>query len=726
MTPVAAAPSLPSFIKMEDRKRSAGQSTDDLAPPTKRQAINGGSKTSADSENTAPWSEDIEKYQKDAIYRQMLEYKREKTTLESQLKNIQKKSTDHDDHLRIIDAWWTQLLEEVKLLAEDDIPDPGNLETTFSSSLQFNGIKGFSEHLASKGKEIKSKLHAIFKNVSAARGKPSADLQDLQAKVTKMLASQKEYLVTVERLRNEKEELNERLESASLRYIKAEKRLDRLRSDAVRKEEAKALNNSTVNGVRATENGADTEMTNGIAEEKADQSAYKEATAVIAKQKEQLEAMAAENKSLTEQITSSSTKQTVPSDDDYARTELFKQFRIQHEDVIKRINHLEATNIQLREEAEKFQAERSAYRIQIENEAETVTAELESQLQRVDADLTRIRSTRDELLADLSVRKAAQEQDHTAMEHLKELVGAKEDRITSLELEVERLRAQLGEQSCQPTPGPEMDSLTLEELRTKYDQLQQTFESINKELPALQNAYKRVQALTSKKVMDFAALEEKISVLAAEKSKADQKYFAARKDMDIRLGEVRSLKNQNAKSSEIISQLKDVETSNRTLVSNLEKQLSDLRQANAAVIAENKKLEASSREASSKSETLKSQTTELTNLLKAKDSANSSTKQKIQAVELEIEQLRVRCEQAQKDRDVWKQKSLSNQSGEEEMLRTLALCTVCRANFKNTILKTCGHLFCQQCVDDRISNRMRKCPNCAKSFDKMDVMTAHM
>ena len=35
-------------------------------------------------------------------------------------------------------------------------------------------------------------------------------------------------------------------------------------------------------------------------------------------------------------------------------------------------------------------------------------------------------------------------------------------------------------------------------------------------------------------------------------------------------------------------------------------------------------------------------------------------------------------------------------------------------------------MFCNHCVDDRISNRMRKCPNCSRAFDKMDVMTAHM
>jgi hypothetical protein len=39
----------------------------------------------------------------------MLEYKREKATLETQLRDVQKRSVDHDDHLRVIDAWWTQV-----------------------------------------------------------------------------------------------------------------------------------------------------------------------------------------------------------------------------------------------------------------------------------------------------------------------------------------------------------------------------------------------------------------------------------------------------------------------------------------------------------------------------------------------------------------------------------------------------------------------------------------
>jgi E3 ubiquitin-protein ligase BRE1 len=74
--------------------------------------------------------------QKDAILRQLKEYKREKQQLEQQVAELEKSSANHDDHLRIIDAWWNQvgisyclpncyrlipiqLIDEVRLLAND-------------------------------------------------------------------------------------------------------------------------------------------------------------------------------------------------------------------------------------------------------------------------------------------------------------------------------------------------------------------------------------------------------------------------------------------------------------------------------------------------------------------------------------------------------------------------------------------------------------------------------
>lgn len=352
---------------------------------------------------------------------------------------------------------------------------------TFPTALNFKGSEEFQSHLSSKAKEIKSKLNSLFTTLASARGKQPADLGDLQSKLTKLLASQKEYVVKVDRLRTEKEELTERLEVASLRYIKAEKKLDRAKSTAVQKLEAQAIASSTNGASGHTDNG-DVEMTNGIPEHsEASQTALKEAQAVVAKQKEQLDTISEENKSLTEQLTALNTRLTSLTEDDFARTELFKQFRVQHEDVIRRINHLEATNIQLREEAEKYQAERTAFRTQVETESEIVTGELESQLQRVESDLSRIRSARDELIADVATRKTAQEHERTSVEQLKELVAAKDDHISSLELAAERLQAHIDGESCTPTPRSDIDSLSTEELRRKYETLEKEFDAINKE-----------------------------------------------------------------------------------------------------------------------------------------------------------------------------------------------------------------------------------------------------
>lgn len=51
-----------------------------------------------------------QEYSKGAIYRQMLEYKRQVTTLENRLEKVLKRAVDHDDHLRIVDGWWLQVI----------------------------------------------------------------------------------------------------------------------------------------------------------------------------------------------------------------------------------------------------------------------------------------------------------------------------------------------------------------------------------------------------------------------------------------------------------------------------------------------------------------------------------------------------------------------------------------------------------------------------------------
>jgi len=73
---------------------------------------------------TPPDSISLQAYQKDAILRQMNEYKREQKYWQKEYTKLSDKLTHHDDHLRTIDAWFSQLLDEVRILASDTLPTP--------------------------------------------------------------------------------------------------------------------------------------------------------------------------------------------------------------------------------------------------------------------------------------------------------------------------------------------------------------------------------------------------------------------------------------------------------------------------------------------------------------------------------------------------------------------------------------------------------------------------
>jgi E3 ubiquitin-protein ligase BRE1 len=65
-----------------------------------------------------------QRFQKDAIWRQMQEYKRDKVSLEAKLKETSKATAYHNDHLRIIDAWYSQVSSRHHMRLLDPISNP--------------------------------------------------------------------------------------------------------------------------------------------------------------------------------------------------------------------------------------------------------------------------------------------------------------------------------------------------------------------------------------------------------------------------------------------------------------------------------------------------------------------------------------------------------------------------------------------------------------------------
>jgi E3 ubiquitin-protein ligase BRE1 len=55
------------------------------------------------------------------------------------------------------------------------------------------------------------------------------------------------------------------------------------------------------------------------------------------------------------------------------------------------------------------------------------------------------------------------------------------------------------------------------------------------------------------------------------------------------------------------------------------------------------------------------------------------------------------------------------------VLKGRLACPVCHYRDKECIIMRCRHMHCKQCVEERISNRSRKCPTCNNKFSDKDV-----
>lgn len=458
----------------------------------------------------------------------------------------------------------------------------------------------------------------------------------------------------------------------------AEKKVDRQKSATVARLEAQAIaggRNETGSGLGGNQDAVESEAKTergGQALFDAEK-ARQEAIAASVKQQEQIDALETENEKTRTENTALSARLTHLSDDDYSKTDLFKLMKSQHEDYVKRINDLEARLAQLREEAEKGQTSRTAFRVEVEKEIQPVQAERDAQLAQAESDLARVRNSRDEYLADNNMRKAAQAQERNSMDQIKELAKSKDERIKALESEVGRLRSQNVPPDGEASEQSDSTGMSVEDLIAKCAQFERQKSMLDTELESMKQAYTKASALASQKVANYTTLEEKVVRAQAEKSKADQKYFGAMKLNETRAQELRTLRAQNSKSSEAVAHVKEAEAASRAYSANLEKQIGELNGLKTSLTKQLSTTQQSLNEKTIQYEGLRTQVEELKKLLATKESSASVVKSAHRKAEVEIETLRASLEKTQKQLEEWKSRSLGNNGAEFEALRVRRL-----------------------------------------------------
>lgn len=221
--------------------------------------------------------------------------------------------------------------------------------------------------------------------------------------------------------------------------------------------------------------------------------------------------------------------------------------------LLEKISHLKAenedasaVNADLLKKFQELTREQEIYTGKLTQELRTAQDTLKKHNATLEKDLVRIRTTRDELLGKVAILEAEK---------------SKSSMLVDLQSAVNILQGQW------------------DKLQVRSNDEPQPQDALMKELQELEIAFKELTSLTHKKYSELVNQESLISKLTVEKTKADQKYFAAMRSKDSILVENKNLSKSLSKSNELIAQLKDSDRLLQQKIANLKKQL-ELSQSN--------------------------------------------------------------------------------------------------------------------------------------------------
>lgn len=330
---------------------------------------------------------------------------------------------------------------------------------------------------------------------------------------------------------------------------------------------------------------------------------------------------------------------------------------------------------------------------------------------KLENDLIRIRSDRDNLNSKISILKNEKGKSEL-IDTFKTLTATLQTRINELE---------------------DFQNQNLADLSTDDHN-----KIILNELKQIEKAFKSTRDVSISKILKISDSENLINKLSIEKSKADEKYFQAMRAKDSLSSQNKILSSNLTKQMELIEILKSNEAEllkKLSIEENLYNQLSKLESLYQNDITK-----------------LNNKNSNLEKSIASKLEIENNLRSQISKCQFEVQQLDKKYQSLQQDLSSEKKKSQSykklidnyrsgsassptamtatadtNPDSEiQEALLSMTKCSLCRKNFKNVAIKTCGHCFCKQCVDDRLSARMRKCPSCNSQFSRYDLLTIHL
>lgn len=722
-----------------------------------------------------------QQFRKEAIYRQLREARRDAQRAHDTAHTLEARVAQLQESVQCVNQFWDTLREVLRALHVDEHVLGAALQSALVQSAPLALEQSAAEHargLQVRADVVRDVLACLTAHAPASAAAPDA-VQDAQARQAQLAAesstlraalaaahaqlsaAQADAARVTEALRAAQKAADRR-ESASVRAV--EDPLGKARADA------EAAQIAAANAERAEaerrKDTADAASADGGAPNAALEEELVTQRELAAARLEELGELRAEVGALQQQLAGVSAQLASLPDERVAAHPLFHQAQadmvlLQHE--AERLRAECAAVVHENEQLREFRVE---FQHQTATQANTHCDELQKQLRARDADIVRLRGQRDELNAELLERRARDTIKFAQVDELKALVAPKDERIEALRAQVHRLgvvlgvlrgetgahgaadgvadadadvaratadgaalRAAAAADAADATPDALRHALT--QVRAELEAANASTASLYDEVDRLSAAYDALDKQANAKLVNLAKLEDKIVRLTTEKSKADNKYFAAMRAKDAVEAELRTLARSTERQGKVIERYTDTEKGLQQQLMQAEKETSALRRAvqtHATKLAEAERDRSVLKRRAAELERGKAaaESSGAAHLASLNDERGARTRAEERAAILDKEVSRLKRRVADRDAGgAVRKRGAGDENTHLAYLDSLLKCSACKERYRDRIITKCLHTFCEACVNARIQTRQRKCPHCGLSFAISDVQVLY-
>ncbi|KAG0316403.1 hypothetical protein BGZ97_006918 [Linnemannia gamsii] len=505
---------------MDDRSNRKRRLTDEAGPPlssssaagkpvtngspssvtsatnTKRQFTGSGSGSASpqnagkeDTETMTAAEEVLLNFQKEAIWRQIQEYKRENVRAQERIERLKDHQVGYDERLSELDSHWGKLLEELRTIISrsrmgvdpaDMVVKEGNglasaIQHPSTEEPETQEVRELTEDSVKKSVEIRSrstkdlalKLLYMVEAWSEKRDRfwsslradssvqGSRTVQQLaqthealvqqhkkgRTAIDRLQAQCHEYSDQVLRLKNELQMTKNRLEETSGELDHSKDRLRKMHRTMEREKNALLLGAAADYSAGVDFGLTSASLLGDMSEATRDELLQCRRLAIT--RQAELDEMKSQDTQLREEVEKTRAQLGHMTEEKIQDSQHVKALLVQMQSVRHESEFYRSEVLRLRSDLDDLHSSRRKFVDTLENEEKNRRAALEAELKKLESDISRVRDSRDRFQQMYENRCTKDDYEMQQNQEIRKIANTRKDRITSLTADIQRLQTML-------------------------------------------------------------------------------------------------------------------------------------------------------------------------------------------------------------------------------------------------------------------------------------------